>query len=280
MDTPPPADNAAYLRIKQALENAADADIARRLNVTPQAVSQWKSGSTKPDAYKLIRVAEISSYPLEWLLTGDERFLASKLNKQHGSSRPLDSLSETAIYFGEAEREIIEGLAAESGRTFDEEVRELVLETLFSRGLMTEQVETANLIFFGESVPKLVPMKLLGEIAAGEPLDVFEFEDTVLIAEEFVTAGRNNFVLRVRGESMIDEGILDGDLIICYESSDANNGDTVVALIDGERATVKKFYRERNRIRLQPKNKGHRPITLDSHRVKVQGVVIGIQRRT
>ena len=180
---------------------------------------------------------------------------------------------------GEAEREIVGKLAREAGTDTAGAVRDLVIEALASRGLIRTEPDAAELIFFGEQIPKLVPMKLLGEIAAGLPIDVFEFDETVLIAEDFVIPGRNNFVLRVKGDSMVEENIQDGDLIICYEAAEAHNGQTVVALIDGEKATVKKFYQEGRRIRLQPANKRYSPILIDADRVRIQGIVVGIQRR-
>ncbi|MCH7596239.1 MAG: hypothetical protein IID35_06735 [Planctomycetes bacterium] len=84
-------------------------------------------------------------------------------------------------------------------------------------------------------------------------------------------------VLEVQGDSMIDEHIRDGDLVVYEQRSNPRNGDTVVALLDGEEATLKKFFREKNRIRLQPANPKYRPIyTRD---VEIQGVVIGVMRR-
>lgn len=85
------ADPALYQRIKKALRGAADATIARRLQVTKQAVSQWKKGITAPTAYKLIRVAEIANIPLEWLLTGDEKHLSSDKRWLLNESSEVDS---------------------------------------------------------------------------------------------------------------------------------------------------------------------------------------------
>ena len=205
--------------------------------------------------------------------------LGARTLKKKGLTTKADE-GVAPIYFGEKETEIIEGLAVESGRAYDEQVRELVLESLIAKGLVTDQVKGVELTFFGKEVPKLKPMRLWGEIAAGKPIDVFEEFETVLVPEEFFTHGRENFALRVRGDSMEDEGIFEGDIIICYESPVANNGDTVVALIDKDQATVKKFYREKGKIRLQPRSTRHDPIILSPDRVTIQGIVTGIYRRT
>jgi repressor LexA len=121
-------------------------------------------------------------------------------------------------------------------------------------------------------------MPLLGEIAAGQPIDAVPRSERVEIPETFINRTKEQFVLRARGESMIDEGIHDGSLLVCDVTNTAKNGDMVVALIDGEQATVKKFYKEKTRIRLQPANKLLDPIYVDPKRLQIQGVVVGIIR--
>ncbi|MBF6568165.1 MAG: transcriptional repressor LexA [Candidatus Binataceae bacterium] len=118
---------------------------------------------------------------------------------------------------------------------------------------------------------------LLGQVAAGAPIEAIENPDTISVPEDFVRRG-NTFCLRVRGESMIDEGIRDGDYIIVEEREAASNGETVVALI-GNEATVKKYYREdAGRIRLQPANTAMEPIYADEHDLTIRGVVVGLMR--
>jgi repressor LexA len=250
----------------------AKAKVAEIVDITKSSAGFWEDGKMPglTGLENVVKVSELSGASLHWLLTGKGPIHISDAHLPEG---------ESPVYFGEKEREIIQTLASESGRSFDEEVRELIIESLISRGLVTDQVEGANLIFFGQHVPKLVSMKLLGEIAAGAAIDVFLLDETVLVPEEYVVQGRKNFVLRVKGNSMIDEGILDKDLIICYESATAENGDTVVALIDGDKATVKKFYKERDRIRLQPRNEDHEPILVPPDRIMIRGIVVGIFRR-
>jgi SOS regulatory protein LexA len=257
-------------RLREAFDNAGTAEIARRLGVTYQAAKNYLEGRI-PSAEKLIEIADSTHCSIHWLLTGEgpREISASRLPP-----------GEAPVFFGEREHEIIARLGREAGRGFDEEVRELVLEALLARGLVINQVQGANLLFFGEHVPKLMPMRLRGEIAAGKPIDVFEQDETVLVPEDFVVRGRENLVLRVRGDSMEDEGIFEGDLIIGVEAVEANNGDMVIALIDGDQATVKRFYRERNQIRLEPRSSKHKPMYLSPERVRIQGIVRGIFRRT
>jgi repressor LexA len=121
-------------------------------------------------------------------------------------------------------------------------------------------------------------LPLLGQVAAGAPIESVETQDTINVPEEFVRRD-NTFCLRVRGESMVDEGIRDGDFIIVEGRETATDGETVVALVNGE-ATVKKFYRESDgRIRLQPANATMRPIYADPEQTQLRGVVVGLMRR-
>jgi len=127
-----------------------------------------------------------------------------------------------------------------------------------------------------ESGPETISLPIVGRVAAGVPITATEnLEDTFVLPASFV--GRNgSFMLRVKGDSMIDAAILDGDLIVVEPQPDANNGQIVVAMIDGE-ATVKTFYREAGRIRLQPENRTMEPIYVDD--VTVVGRVEAVVRR-
>ncbi len=117
---------------------------------------------------------------------------------------------------------------------------------------------------------------LAGRIAAGMPIEAVQSDETIDLEEMFTEPGET-FCLRVNGESMIDEQIRDGDYVICRRRQEANNGETVVALLDNGEATLKKFYRENGRIRLQPANPDFSPIFPDN--VSIQGVVIGVIRK-
>jgi repressor LexA len=117
---------------------------------------------------------------------------------------------------------------------------------------------------------------LVGKIAAGMPIEAIENREELDLEDLFDTSGET-FVLRVSGDSMIDEQIRDGDYVICERRSTPHNGETVVALLRDDEATLKKFYKEGDRIRLQPANPNFEPIYVDD--VTIQGVVIGVVRR-
>ena len=120
-------------------------------------------------------------------------------------------------------------------------------------------------------------LSLLGQVAAGQPIEAIEGQETISVPEDFVRRD-NTFCLRVRGESMIEDGIRDGDYIIVEGRDQANNGETVVALV-GNEATVKKFYHEADgRIRLQPANAAMEPIFVSQGDLLIRGVVVGLMR--
>ena len=124
-----------------------------------------------------------------------------------------------------------------------------------------------------------VELPLLGRVAAGRPLEAIPGDETIAVPESFL--GRSEtFVLRVSGDSMIEEHIADGDYVIVERRDTARNGERVVALIDGEHATLKTLYHEPGgRIRLQPANERMEPLVYDARRVRIQGVAIGVLRK-
>lgn len=116
---------------------------------------------------------------------------------------------------------------------------------------------------------------LMGAIAAGSPIEAIRTRETISIPRDMV--GKNTFALKVRGDSMEDEGILDGDYVVIEKIDRPRNGDIVVALIDNDYVTLKKYFRERNRIRLQPANAKYGPIYTNN--ATIQGKVKGVIRR-
>ncbi len=116
---------------------------------------------------------------------------------------------------------------------------------------------------------------LMGAIAAGSPIEAIRTAETIDIPRDMM--GKNVFALRVRGDSMVDDGILDGDYVIIEKTDNPQNGEIVVALVDGDAVTLKRFYREKDHIRLQPRNAKYQPIL--TTKVVVQGRVKGVIRK-
>lgn len=131
---------------------------------------------------------------------------------------------------------------------------------------------TDKAVMWGRSVV----LPLIGLITAGQPIEALEDRETMAVPIELAADPSNAYILKVKGESMIEEGILDGDYVVVERNPAPKNGDVVVALLDNAFATLKKYYRERGRIRLQPANKTMQPIYCQD--LLVQGVVKGVIR--
>ena len=125
---------------------------------------------------------------------------------------------------------------------------------------------------------RAVEIPLLGYVAAGAPIEAVPGTENIAVPEA-LAGTRDSYVLRVKGDSMIDEQIRDGDYVIVEDRKSVDNGEMVIALVDGFDVTLKKFYREQGRIRLQPANPTLQPIILDPDQVQVQGVVVGVMRK-
>ena len=156
------------------------------------------------------------------------------------------------------------------------------LENLRQKGYIRKSYNASRSIEVmptGTSV-SAVELPLLGLVAAGQPIEAIGDQETLAVPEDLVGRGGRHYVLRVRGDSMIDEQIRDGDYVIVNSRNTAQNGEMVVALVHGDSATVKKFYRERDgRVRLQPANVTMAPMFFPSDEVMVQGIVVGVIRR-
>jgi repressor LexA len=154
------------------------------------------------------------------------------------------------------------------------------LENLKSKGMLKNTYNEARSI---ELMPitvnwsQAIELPLVGLITAGEPIEAIEEHDTIAVPSDFVSDNVNSYVLKVKGQSMIEEGILDGDYVIIERNPSPQNGDVVVALLNNAYATLKKFYRETNRIRLQPANASMKPIYAKDP--LIQGVVRGVIRK-
>ena len=161
------------------------------------------------------------------------------------------------------------------------------IEALEARGAIKRQRTKSRAIELAPELlgkPREVRLRgarlpLVGRIAAGAPIEAIE--ETEVLDIESLFRGRTGevFALQVRGNSMIDEQIRDGDFVIVEKRDDARNGETVVALIDDAEATLKKFYHDVGQVRLQPANPTMEPLFVDPERVRIQGVVIGVLRK-
>lgn len=154
------------------------------------------------------------------------------------------------------------------------------LTILEDRGLLSRDKHKARSLRLADhlQLPDERPgrLRLVGRIAAGAPLEALQNPE-VIDLEQIFSSDQGTFLLEVKGDSMIDDQIVDGDFVVVERRTTPYNGETVVALLDNQETTLKRYYREKNRIRLQPANPDYKPIYTTN--VQIQGVVIGIIRR-
>jgi repressor LexA len=131
----------------------------------------------------------------------------------------------------------------------------------------------------GPSGGRAIDLPLMGYVAAGQPIEAVAGTETISVPEALIGRSRDTYVLKVKGNSMIDEQIRDGDWVVVEDRKTASNGEMVVALLRDQDVTLKTFYRDNGRIRLQPANATMQPIFADPADVQIQGVVVGVMRR-
>src|ERR1700733_11756513 len=177
--------------------------------------------------------------------------------------------------------EIGEGLGLTSLATVHKHISNLEKKGLltrdFNRSRSIDLLAPKGRLKQAMAVNSTMVLPLIGRIAAGQPIEAVQSNETISLAD-FVRS-KEVFVLEVRGDSMQDEAILDGDYVLVEKLKTAHNGDIVVALVEQTDATLKRFYREGDNIRLQPSNVAMKPIIVPAASVEVQGRVIGVLRK-
>ena len=197
-------------------------------------------------------------------LTRRQREILDYLRRFIAENGYSPSLQEIGAHFG-----------LSSVATVHKHVQHLVDKGLVRKSWnRSRSVELAD-----EEPPNGTALPLLGTVAAGMPIEAIEVNEQIAVPPEMLSSRGECFVLKVRGSSMIDEQIRDGDYVIVESSPVAQDGETVVALIRGEEATLKKFYRRGPTVQLVPANASMQPIEVAADEVEVRGVVRGLLRR-
>ena len=194
---------------------------------------------------------------------------------QQRAERILDYIRETIDERGypPSVREIAEAVGLASTSAVHHHLTKLEKDGR----LQKEATRSRALTLPGSHAPKLVVAPIMGEIAAGSPIFANEDRTETMTLPSELAPGHDTFVLRVRGKSMIEDHIDNGDYVVIQPQSTARDGEIVVAILDDNTATLKRFYKERDRVRLQPANSEMEPIY--ARDVKIQGKVIGVIRR-
>jgi repressor LexA len=177
--------------------------------------------------------------------------------------------------------EIGEGMGLSSLATVHKHVTNLekkgLLKRDYNRSRSIDVLPVRGLFKRQQKAPSDFGLPLMGRIAAGQPIEAVENPETISLGD--ITRSKDVFVLQVKGESMRDEHIVDGDYVLVEKTESARDGEIVVALVEGTDATLKRLYREGANIRLQPSNAAMKPILVPSRSVQVQGRVIGVLRK-
>lgn len=173
-------------------------------------------------------------------------------------------------------REIAEAFGLSSPATVHQHVKSLAEKGMIAVGDEGE-ARSIELVDTGTSAALAIELPLVGLITAGMPIEAVEERETMAVPAPFVLDGANSYVLKVKGRSMIDDGIHDGDFVVIERNPSPRNGEVVVALLDNAYATLKRFYREPTRIRLQPANSAMDPIYVKD--CIIQGVVRAVIRK-
>ncbi len=211
---------------------------------------------------------------LEYLKTRDESPTQGEMKKAIGTK-------SNAILYQTLDRLESEGLIRRTkGRWRNVELVPEVSSSGFLVSSLSERTrnqkpETRN----PSSDDEWLNIPLLGIVAAGHPIEAVLVPEQMSVPVSMIRPGADYFALEVRGDSMIDENILDGDKIALRQANTANNGEIVAALVDGENATVKTFKRAGKKVQLIPANREFETLELDPERVTIQGVLVGLVRR-
>jgi repressor LexA len=158
------------------------------------------------------------------------------------------------------------------------------IESLVGKGMLQKsdnEARSIQLVKPGDlDVTPSISLPILGLVAAGQPIETLGIHPETLEVPPFMVGRRNSYVLQVKGDSMIDEGIHTGDYVVVTEKPTPSNGEMVIALINGGEATLKRYYKEKDHIRLQPSNSAMEPIIIEPGTpIEIQGVVIGLIRK-
>ncbi len=173
--------------------------------------------------------------------------------------------------------EICDGLGLRSPATVHEHIQNLIIKGVLKKSEGVRRgIEVIDQRAIGW-VPSAVELPLVGRIAAGAPIEVIEDNTASVVVPPDLIGDKRCYVLQVKGNSMVEASILDGDFVVVEHRDTAENGDIVVALLNDSFATLKRFYQETDHVRLEPANSSMNPIR--TRNVKIQGKVVGVVRK-
>ncbi|MEY9095673.1 transcriptional repressor LexA [Paenibacillus sp. RC84] len=264
------------LRLKH---NLTMAKMAAMIGVSPGNISDWENGKKKstPTARALISISKQFNVSLDWLMTGKIPDFPSTLIPFPPSEKShphIDALYDVAEQLEEEDFVLLQTMAAHlASKNRAQTPGELYRSGKVRAASIQPDSELREASLSAEYYVRL---PLIGKVTAGSPILAAEnIEEYFSVPKNLVGQGKH-FILRIQGESMINKGIENGDLVLVRQQLWADNGEVIVALIDGEEATVKTFFKESNRVRLQPANDRFQP--LYPVNVSILGKVVSVLR--
>lgn len=192
----------------------------------------------------------------------------------------LDYVTQFIEIYGYAPsyREIASHFKYGSVATVAEHIDSLVTKGMLQKG--DNEARSIQLVKQDMDLSHSVELPIMGLVAAGQPIETLGRHAETLEVPPFMVGRRNSYVLQVKGDSMVDEGINSGDYVVVQEKTVPSNGEMVIALINGGEATLKRYFKEKNHIRLQPSNAAMEPIIIKpGTQIEIQGTVIGLIRK-
>lgn len=265
-------------RLREAFNNAKNVDIASKLGVTEAAVRNYIDGRI-PSAEMLVAISERTNCSIHWLVTGE--------GPKHLVKRDLLPGEEpygvdVVVGLPDGFIPILEKLAAEQNETVSDQIAEMVRATLADRGLIRTKLTPEEILHYvplGNQPLNWVPMKVLGFITAGRPVQLYEPENIyIVMVPELMVEGTDCFLLDVKGDSMIGEGIFHGDRVMISPNATIFNGCTVAVEIDDAEAVLKKYYKFGSQITLRSANPAYEDMHYHASRIRMRGLVVGTLR--
>lgn len=278
------------LEVSGSLQPAA---LAKSLHINTRTLYEWHEGKEVPDYMDLVLWSQDVNVSLRWLITGEGPKGPSELQEENAAegmqlfekmglfygpkTSPGKGAEYIPVYLKKTPSGVLENLATTSGQSLGDVIENLALVTLIDRGLVRTRPESVDVVFFKNHVPKFSHIRIVGEIAANKSIQYYKEEETILVHKDFVVRGRKNFVLRASNDSLKDIGVYKNDLIICVEPEEDANGEVVVALVN-DNVAIGKLFRHDRTIILISVNPLHKDISSTLDNIKIQGIILGIQR--
>ncbi|MBX7219636.1 MAG: helix-turn-helix domain-containing protein [Blastocatellia bacterium] len=274
-------DSSFLNRVIEAFGAKNGAQVARFVGLTPQSVGAWAKGSM-PKRQVLLDITKQTGVSLHWLITGEgTKFVVSEDQKNFvlPSQEKGDRLSVLLEYnMGKVARE----MAAKAGIDPGDQVALMVWEYMADKGLIRKKLSQEEILIALETEERTIGWKkirLMGSIAAGKPIQLYHNDEVHWIdAPDIMVPNDDTYALIAKGDSMIGEGVFHNDVVVINPYGTVTQGTTIVAVIGGEEATLKKFYRNGTFASLESANPNYAPIPVPLSKLDIKGVLVGVLR--